>query len=56
MIDGFMGDAKAAGESLAHAAAAHEISCTVAAVDPSLDAVRKAPAVRSVIESMGLPA
>jgi phage terminase large subunit-like protein len=55
MIDGLLGDAEAAGQSLAQSMAAQEISCTTASVDPSLDAVRDAPSVRRVIESMGLP-
>lgn len=55
MIDGLLGDAEAAAESLAQAASQREISCTIAAVDPSLDAVRDDPAVRKVIQSMGLP-
>ena len=56
MIDSLAGDADAAAVSLAEAVCRREISCTVAAVDPSLDLVRDAPAVRKLIASMGLPA
>ena len=55
MIDSLAGDANAAAASLAEAVGRREISCTVAAVDPSLDSVRDAPAVRKLIASMGLP-
>lgn len=55
MLDGLTGDAGGAAENLERSHARAEMSATLAAVDPSYDAVRGDPQFRRVVRSMGLP-